>query len=190
MALGAYLLLRNLGVIQYNIWEFVGIWWPVILIFVGFKIMFNRSHMKHKFHKNYKCGDFKNVDYDVNKKGELFISKSFGSFSVDLSGKIIKKGAINFSMGEFIVDLDNIKLSSGSGQLDIITKMGGTKIKLDPKLPVSIKADNTMGEVVVFGKRSSGFSGVVGYESPAYNKSKSKLNIYIKNALGETIVSE
>ncbi|MBU1076326.1 MAG: cell wall-active antibiotics response protein [Spirochaetes bacterium] len=191
IGLGTYFLLRNLGVIDYNIGEFIGKYWPVLLIYFGLKAIFDRTSMKKKFRdSSFSCSDYKEADFNIDQKGELFASKSFGSYSLDLSNKKIKNGHMKFSMGEFFVDMHAVKLFPGNNKLHINTKMGGVKIKLNKDLPVQVHGTNSFGELKVFDKTGSGLTYSVQYQSPAYKRSKSRLDIYIRNSFGECIVTD
>ncbi len=51
IALGVYFLLKNSGVIDYNIGHFIKIYWPAILIFIGLKMIYAKIFIKRKFKK-------------------------------------------------------------------------------------------------------------------------------------------
>ncbi|MFQ5870160.1 MAG: LiaI-LiaF-like domain-containing protein [Candidatus Zixiibacteriota bacterium] len=43
LVLGVLFLLGNLDIMYFDFWDFIGDWWPVILIVVGLSIIFKRK---------------------------------------------------------------------------------------------------------------------------------------------------
>jgi len=40
---GVLFLLGNLGIMYFDFWDFIGDWWPVILIVIGISVIFKRK---------------------------------------------------------------------------------------------------------------------------------------------------
>jgi len=177
IGIGILLLFQNFNFI--DIGEFIGNYWPVLLILWGLRLAFKRSH--HQEPSSIYMGD-KNLVSDDDEPNH---SNVFGDVEVKIETKNFRGGRIHTVFGDVEVDLSDLNIASGEKTLYLSGVFGDVEVAIPKNLPFKVKANLVAGEIKLLGQKRSGFSIQDTYRSAGYESAVNRLNISISHVFGE-----
>ncbi len=199
LLLGWNFLAGNLG---WNTVSFGVIWnifWPVLLIYIGLRILFR----KKSFHVN--------IDFDDMIKKEHEYEETIIMDRVDekeRKPKRVYKGSLigDINMGRELFELENLHLWNGIGDVDLdltraILPEGEAKILIAgwigdidvivPKdMAIWVEVRIRIGEIRLFNINEGGFTKEQNYKSPGYDEAFQKVHMIIDLKIGDIRVVE
>lgn len=142
---GTLLLLRELDVIPWSVWDF----WPLILVLLGISIV------SQAFGRRGCCPRVRRVHVGVTAGAErTFDEESILNISNTMSGservvtsKDFQGGKISTTLGGVAVDFRQATMKVGEAVLDVRVLLGGVEIRVPEAWRVVLRANSTMGGV-------------------------------------------
>ncbi len=203
--LGWNFLADNLG---WDTISFSFLWnvlWPLLLIYIGFKLLFRK-----------KGGQFRiDIDFDKKSKKDFFTTETDSSQSTDHSEgsedrktKRVSKSSLigDINMGREMFDLEDLQLWNGIGDVDLdltraILPDGESKVLITgwigdvdvivPKdLALWVEIQIRVGEIQLFGRSEGGLSKEQSYKSVGYDEATKKVHMIIDLKIGDIRVVE
>lgn len=174
IGIGVLLLLDKLGQLDFG--DFIGTYWPVIIILIGLKMFFAGSARTR-----FRAGD---VDA-VETSAKVNVKHTFGDVRLKLDTKEFAGGIISNVFGNIEVDMEYIMLREGIHHLELKGVFGDLVVILPKQAAVSVTATSSFGAVRIKDRSSSGLSGYTTYTSDGYHKAESKLAIEAHQTIGD-----
>lgn len=198
--LGWNFLADNLGLFTISFGLLWNIFWPLLLIYIGFKILFRNKKSRFRF----------DVDLDFEKKRhdmeEVFKEDSDGQSPK--KKRHTYKGSLigDINMGRDRFELENMHLWNGIGDVDLdlrhaILPEGESKVLINgwigdidviiPKdMPIYIEASVRIGSVRILDRYSAGVTKPHTYKSPGYDEATQKVHMIVELKIGDVMIVE
>ena len=175
ISLGVVFLLDKLDIM--DIGEFFRIFWPVILIVIGLRLILKRNAaaMANGSQENLTLNDEQSVKY----------SKVFGDVKLKLESQDFNGGSISVMIGEIDLDLVKSNIKAGEKILTLSGVIGEISVILPKTLEVSVKANVTIGDIKILDTTDDGFFINRTYQSEGYETAKKKLYISVSQVIGD-----
>ncbi len=130
--IGVIFLLSNYDILEWNeIWKF----WPVILIVIGFSLLFRRHEFKY----------WKKAK--ISNKDEIDGTAIFAGYEKKIISKSFKGGNISAMFGGAEIDLRESELNENGATINISATFGGVDIFIPESWPVEIHSTAILGGV-------------------------------------------
>ncbi len=155
---------------QFNVGRFLGMFWPLILIIIGFLIIYNQARVK----RHYSIGD------STVNHGSIV-----GDVRIDFIGKDIGDSDISQIVGDLVVDLAGGRLKAGINQLNISMVIGDTLIMAPSDMPLKISARTILGDINLEGRAEEGLLPRLEHADESYESSNDKLLITVNGVIGD-----
>jgi len=140
--------------VKYN---FIGNYWPILLIVAGILVIaFRKSgvhrchnHRNHKYRKDYNGDrDYRQNNSDSNYNSSPIDENSvFGDKEYVVLDKVFQGGCINTIFGGMTVDLRNSSLKEGETYLEINVVFGGITVYVANDWLVEFRLENVFGSI-------------------------------------------
>jgi lia operon protein LiaF len=189
LAIGCVLQGNKLGYFYISMAEFWSWTWPLLIIYFGLSIVFNRNSglivvdLSEKFDDEFNKGNvkkkIKKISLSTKQKhliGDIRLGKSPWQIE-DLNTWV--------GVGDISLDLSTAMLKEGVNTIDLSGGIGDVKILVPENLPIKVNADVKLGEVKIFDNKQSGISRFVSYESDNYALAEKKVEIYVQLSIGD-----
>lgn len=182
--LGIILLGNNLGWFSFDLGDVWGLFWPVLFIYIGLKIIFDTSRFKYKWKKF-------EMDFDTGIKGLKSDKRKlwFGEAVYGLGGAWqLDNLQIWHGIGESTVDLSSAIIPEREVVIELTGLIGEVTVLVPQDLAIKVNVDVGVGEVAVFNHNQSGTSRFISYTSEDYGQAVKKINLLISLKVGEVKV--
>lgn len=200
LLLGWNFLADNLGWTAVSFGLLWNIFWPLLLIYFGIKLLFRKKSFRI------------DVDFDGIAKKEYEYEDTVISEGLEIgkerkSKRVYKSSLIgDINMGKEMFELENLHLWNGIGDVDLdltraILPEGEAKILISgwigdidvivPKdMAIWIETRIKIGEIRVLGVSEDGISKEQEYKSPGYDEAFQKVHMIIELKIGDIRVVE
>jgi len=194
IAAGVLLLLDNYGYV--DAWEVVKTYWPVVLIAIGLKILWDIKRHKsdsmigRPSQKGWHKADSEHSGYQsTNKTDILNESNVMGDIGLTVQSDDFRGGYVNTIFGDTRVNLTGVTMADGEQTLRINGVFGDVIIDTPGNLPVYVSGNTLAGDISIREYKKSGFGQSLSYKSEDYDSSPKKLHINISQVLGDIRIS-
>ncbi|PYZ93524.1 hypothetical protein CR194_10165 [Salipaludibacillus keqinensis] len=200
-ALGGVLLGNNAGWFQFSLSDLWNWTWPLIIIYIGFKILFDREpsvvidfgpdqvdKMKKSAQRKKHRTKHKNMNHtgfeDSNTNHRTFMG------DISLGRQPWEPDGMNVSMGIGSIELDLTKaiLKEGENRIDVSSWVGSVEIYVPKEMAVHAKANVNIGEVTLFDDSHAGTGRNATYTSPGFHDADRKLILHVAVSVGDVEV--
>lgn len=209
-AAGGILFGNNAGWFQYNLGDLWSWTWPLLIVYLGFKVLFDREpsvvidfdsdeFKKMKKGKQRKAS-FRDDSADTPpepphpKKHRSFKTgnKNHWTFIGDISlgQQPWEPDGTNVSMGVGSIELDLTRalLKEGDNIIDVSTWVGSVEIYVPKEMAVQATASVKLGEVALFDDTQSGTGRDAKYVSPDFYEADKRLILNVDVNIGDVEV--
>jgi len=173
IAFGILFLLDNLGYADFS--EIIHNLWPLLLVLWGLSILLH----PHRRHSQPEATTPQPLDSEL-----LHQSNVFGDIYNKITSKFFKGGSLSTVFGDCDIDLSEAVFADGEHELKIHSVFGDSLITLPKDAAVSITANSTFGDLIIFGQHKGGFSTNLQTATPAYQTASNRLKISIRKVFG------
>lgn len=199
LAIGTILLGNNAGWFNYglaDLWSWV---WPVLIVYIGFKIIFDRDgdvviHLgaknedeewdKEKLKKLKKLKKLNKLGTTKRVKHNMFIGDiQMGKQPFELDGADVSMG-----IGDINIDLTKAILKDGENILNISGWIGSVKILVPKDMAIKAIADVRLGEVTLFDDTHSGTGRNASFTSENFYEADKKVILHVDLNIGDVEV--
>ena len=174
VGIGVLLLLDSLGQLDFE--DFIGTYWPVLLILIGIKMLLAGGPRS-----SFRAGDIDTVETTA----KVNVKHTFGDVRLKLDSKEFIGGNISNVFGNIEVDMENIRLKEGIHHLELKGVFGDLVVILPKNAPVSVTASTSFGTGRIKDRSSSGIAGDLVYTTEGYHQAESKLAIEAHQTFGD-----
>lgn len=204
-ALGAIMLGNNAEWFQYGLSDLWNWTWPLIVVYIGFKILFDRDgnvvinlgpEEVEKVKKSKKKDStfqfpFSSTNDDKHQQPKKK-SRNHRTFIGDLTlGKQPwEPDGMDISMGIGSIELDLTKaiLKDGENVLDVSSWIGSVEIYVPKQMAIQAKVHVKAGEVTLFHDTHAGTGRSATYTSPGFHNAEKKLILDVDLSIGDVEV--
>lgn len=182
--IGIILLGNNLEWFSFGLGDVWNLFWPLLLIYFGLKIIFDTPRFKYKgekFELNFETG------YKGSKpnKRKLWVGEAVygmgGAWQLD-------DIQIWHGIGECTVNLSSAIIPEREVFIELTGLIGEVTVLVPQDLAMKVNVDVGVGEVTVFNHNQSGTSRFISYASEDYDRAVRKVNLLISFKVGEVNV--
>jgi lia operon protein LiaF len=181
---GVLFLLDNLRLLDFG--EVVSNFWPLILVFIGIKILVSRRSREPMTIPPADAGGASpgpspgafSTDY-------LSESRFIGDVNLQVTSTAFQGGTASNFIGDINLDLSGITLAEGQRNLTISGFLGDVNLVAPKNVPYAVTASLAIGDLVMFGRKEDGFGVNRTYKSPEFDASITRLNIRISFFIGD-----
>jgi lia operon protein LiaF len=185
IAAGVIFLLDNYGYV--NAWELVKTFWPLILVAIGLKILWDvKRGPGEPSKRDWTGGPSRQSGYkSVSAADVLSESNIMGDIKVAVQSESFKGGSVNTVFGDTKLDLSGVKVAEGEHTLRISGVFGDVKIDTPQNLPIMVSGNTLAGDIDVREYKKSGIGQSLAYKSQDYDTATNKLHITISQVFGD-----
>ncbi len=190
IAAGILFLLDNYDYV--NAWEIVGTFWPLILVAIGLKILWDikRNPETHVIGEASRRDRDRSTSQQSGYKSNaatdvLSESNIMGDVEVAVQSENFKGGSVNTVFGDTKLDLSKIIIADGEHTLRISGVFGDVKIDTPQNLPIMVSGNTLAGDISIREYKKSGIGQSISYKSQDYDAAAKKLHISISQVFGD-----
>ncbi|MBU9721801.1 MULTISPECIES: cell wall-active antibiotics response protein LiaF [Bacillaceae] len=203
-AIGVVLLGNNAGWFSFGFGDLWSWTWPILLIYIGFKVIFDRNgdvvihlDMGDKGKKDdFDDDDNKYDDKKQEKKIKIKKKRKANTKHHTVVGEIqlgrtpfeVDGADISMGVGSVEIDLTKAILKDGENVIDIRSWVGSVEILVPKDMAIKAVADVRIGEVTLFDDTYSGTSRSATYTSPNFYEADKKVIMYVNLNIGDVEV--
>jgi len=122
------------------------------------------------------------------RAGKMRYNKFIGEMYIDCSGVNLQDLEISNFLGDIEVKLHGGHLAQGLNRMVISGFIGDVRVLVPQGMPVFAQSSNFIGDLEIFGRRSSGFGNNLDAQTGDYNTAESKLYIATNHFIGDVRV--
>src|SRR5699024_11170455 len=143
IVLGIFIQVDKLGLIYINIWN---LFWPIILISIGFKIIFSKGHGKVYVESDH-GSDHKEKHFakNITSKDTINEFTLMAGVTTNNQSQRFKGGKAVAIMGGIEIDLRAARLHNNKAMLEINSIMGGVEIYVPDTWRVEVTGTPILG---------------------------------------------
>ncbi|MCT8140408.1 cell wall-active antibiotics response protein [Anaerobacillus sp. CMMVII] len=191
LAIGIILQGNKLDIFAISAGQFWSWTWPILIIYFGLSIIFNRrSDLIVVDLSGKDAADMEDVLTKKRKGISNFNSRKtlIGDIRLGKTPWQIEELQTWVGIGDISVDLSTAMLEDGENLINLSGGIGDIKILVPDNLPVKINVDVKLGDVKVFENKQSGTNRFVSYVSENYALANKKVAIYVQLSIGDVKV--
>lgn len=137
-------------------------------------------------HQNYSEQHFRGTDAPSHSQpGKLRYAKTFGDMYIDFKDVSMQNVEISLGVGDLEAQLSGCSLEPGLNRLIISGFVGDIRLFIPKDLPCQAHCSNSIGDIDLAGRYSSGFGNNVECHTLAYEVADAKLYIAVNNFIGD-----
>jgi lia operon protein LiaF len=178
IALGIFFFLDKFDIL--DIGDFFAIFWPVILIAIGAKLLLDRNR-----------GDSKtktNEEAVISTGDSLKQTSVFGDIKLTINSKNFSGGNASVVFGDMNLDLTEVELNEGEQIVSLSGVLGDINVSLPPDLEFAVKSNIVLGDFRVSDQKDDGIFINKFYKSNGYDAASKKLYISASQIMGDILV--
>lgn len=153
--------------------DFITLWnffWPLLIIYIGFRILFRRNTSKYKADWEY-----------YSEKGNNWIGEmNIGDKPFEVEDKYYWLG-----VGTTDLNLTKAIFPDRETNLQVEGMIGEINIYLPPDIPVKITGQIHLGSITILGEEQSGFSKSVSYKTKGFDTATKRIVLHTNLSIGE-----
>ncbi|MCR6111387.1 cell wall-active antibiotics response protein [Bacillus sp. A301a_S52] len=209
---GVVLLGNHAGWFNYSLRDFWSWTWPVIIVYIGFKVLFDRDTYvevsldsddmekvkRQKKQKKKKVRDEDNFSSSytttnreqtdgkkrTKKNHRIFIGEmTLGRHPWEPDGV-----DVNMGIGSVELDLTKAILKEGDNVIDISNWIGSVEVYVPKQMAVQAAAEVKLGEVTLFDDNHAGTGRHATYTSPGFHDAEKRLILNVSLSIGDVEV--
>ena len=176
--LGLLFLLQNLGYL--DVGEVIRRYWPVILILIGLRILFNRRESNSAYHSTITTGQEKTESDTANKEKSAAnktyqqvetktYNNVFGDIHLRFDNQHLEQFFANNVFGDIDLNFTGAKFEN-EATIRVNGVFGDIDIIMPTNVQVEVKANFIAGSSRIFGEHESGLFKNITYTAPAVSK--------------------
>jgi len=185
IAIGALFLFQNFDII--DIGDFISTFWPLILVAIGLKILYDR-----RTPKDANAVDFETVKPDQTEtsipKDRISNSNVFGDVNLKVTSEKFSGGSVSNVFGDMRIDLSKAKVIDKNCKLYVSGVFGSVSIKLPEGVVAKVKANTVAGEINLKDESHDGLFGNIQVEDPSYNEAVKRIFVNCSIVFGSIMV--
>lgn len=182
--IGVILLGNNLSWFSFGLSDVWSLLWPLLIIYIGLKIIFDKPRYKlkeNKYEVNFETG----YKGSTPNKRKLWVGEAVygmgGAWELD-------DIQVWHGIGESTVNLSSAIIPEREVFIELTGLIGEVTVLVPQDLAMKINVDVGVGEVTVFNHNQSGTSRFISYASEDYDRAVRKVNLLISFKVGEVKV--
>ncbi|UCC43597.1 MAG: cell wall-active antibiotics response protein [Candidatus Zixiibacteriota bacterium] len=122
--------------------------------------------------------------------GKLKYNKALGDMFIDFDGMDLQSVEISAFIGDIETKLSGGKLATGLNRMVVSGFIGDIRILVPTGMPVLAQASSFIGDVEIFGRRTSGFGNNISGQTQDYEQAESKLYVAVNSFIGDVRIYE
>lgn len=181
IVLGVLFLLQNLDFL--DVGNLVHLFWPVVLIAIGVKMLFNRRE-KSTWSFNQQPGKVKSRTDDSRTTFSEKESNVFGDIRLHFDDQTVHRFVVSNVFGDIELDYAHAKFENDA-TVHISGVFGNVDIQLPREINVEFRGSCTAGSMKIFGEKHDGLFQNVYYTSPEVRSELPTVKISLSIVFGD-----
>lgn len=178
--LGVIFLLDGLNI--FDAGEIFSTFWPLILIGIGAKLIFN---VHFKTNAQVSRNDLSDAEKKISGGEIVRLSKVFGDLRLKFDSKNFQGGHISTVFGDLNIDLSETDIKSGERVVTLNGVFGDITVSIPKNVAFAVGANVIAGDVIILDKKSGGLFINRSYQSEGYESAKNRLFISASQVFGD-----
>ncbi|WP_096189400.1 cell wall-active antibiotics response protein LiaF [Evansella halocellulosilytica] len=194
LAIGVIILGNNAGWFDYGFRELFHILWPLLIVYIGVSILFNRkteivvqTRNKGKKQTNFFENETSNKKGSY-RKSQMNHKQFIGDIQLGKQAWELDGADISMGIGSIDIDLTTAVLKDGENVIDIDGWIGSIEILVPRDMAVKAFVDVRIGEVTLFDDTYSGTSRKATYTSPNFHDAEKQVVLHVNLNVGDVEV--
>ncbi|MFA9555824.1 cell wall-active antibiotics response protein LiaF [Evansella sp. AB-rgal1] len=194
LAMGTIILGNNAGWFIFSISDLWSWTWPLLVVYIGFKIIFDRNvdivvdFDREKKEGRKEEGKKSKNSYKKNKENRVKHNTFLGEISLGKQPFELDGADISLSIGDIDIDLTKAILKEGENYLDIRGWIGDVEILVPRDMPIQAIVNVKLGEVKLFDDQYSGTGKNASYTSSNFHDAEKKVILHVNLNIGDVEV--
>ncbi|MDG5789150.1 cell wall-active antibiotics response protein LiaF [Evansella sp. AB-P1] len=194
LAVGIVILGNNAGWFYFRLSDLWSWTWPLLIVYVGFKIIFDRNkdvviNLETKDNDNRNNMSNRNQNYIKKKhRNRVKYNTFIGEVSLGKKPFEIDDADISMTIGSIEVDLTRAILKTGENHVDIQGWIGDVEILVPREMAIKAFVNVRLGDVTLFDDSYSGTGRNATYTSPNFHEAEKKVILHVNLNIGDVEV--
>jgi predicted membrane protein len=172
----------------FDIGDFIGTFWPLILVIIGVKIIIDRREAKDKSGQERIVGENQADSNAAENINSLSESNVFGDIEVKVKSSDFTGGTVNNIFGDINLDISSVELNKGITNLYVSGVFGDVTIRLPMNIAHKVKTSCVAGDLKIFENRRDGIMPSLIHEDPTYQNASKKIFIQASVIFGSVSI--
>ncbi|MGD6965409.1 hypothetical protein FZC78_15175 [Rossellomorea vietnamensis] len=188
---GGLLLLDVFGVMAFSYWDWWKLW-PVSLIGFAFMVLWKKSRIRVRITDDYPFEDETELHNERRKKKGIKVNRGFiiGDVKFNQPNWPLEPMRLYNMIGDYYFDISKAYVPEGETPIQIKGWIGDVKMLIPEDIPVDIYVAGSIGDIKIFGQKSSDIKPNLSYRSPGYEEAEKKLKIEIEYSIGSVRINK
>ncbi len=173
LAVGALWILNNFDVIDFDFGDAVALFFPLLLIAIGFLLLFRPRPPA----------------FGQEGMADKHIFRAFGD--VKLTGENLDPNGLEVStgFGDVELDLSKARFADGENALYVHTAFGDVEVKVPEGVAVSASGGSAFGDIKILGQSEKGVGNQLSAADPNFETQLKRLRVHAHTAFGDIVIS-
>jgi lia operon protein LiaF len=188
---GGLLLLDVFGIMAFSYWDWWKLW-PVSLIGFAFMVLWKKSRIRVRITDDYPFEDETEPHNERGKKKRIKVNRGFiiGDVKFNQPNWPLEPMRLYNMIGDYYFDISKAYVPEGETPIQIKGWIGDVKMLIPEDIPVDIYVAGSIGDIKIFGQKSSDIKPNLSYRSPGYEEAEKKLKIEIEFSIGSVRINK
>jgi predicted membrane protein len=172
------------GIGLFDIGNFIGTFWPAILIIIGLWVIVKAkgSAQANEVRSQYTTiGD----QEESSPSDTVAMSSVFGDVRMTIGSKNFQGGHISTVFGDVVVDLSSLEIAAGEKELMLHNVFGDIRIKPPEHVVFALQGNAVAGDINILEKKQNGLFPKLDYTSQGFTHASKRLRIYASHVFGD-----
>lgn len=180
--IGVLFLLDNFYFLDFG--DLIHDFWPLILIAIGAKLLYDRSRHKPEDDDVYISSDPTASDGNKRSSDGLSESNVFGDVDLRITSDNFRGGSVNNVFGDIKLDISQIKLGPGTTKVFISGIFGDITVVTPKDIPLNARTNSVAGDISIRGVKKNGLFPNLEHGEGDFEKSDKRLSIQCSLVFG------
>jgi len=182
IVVGGLLLLENIGLT--DVGNLICTLWPLVLIGVGLWMIHTSKGQRHTAEGQVRKSQ--RGDQRVRSESDrVMVSQILGDVDVTISSQNFHGGHISTVFGDILVDLSEIDIASGEGELTLHNVFGDIEVTTPRNVAFAVRGNCVVGDIRILANRQAGLFAKGDYKSEGFDQAAQRLRMYASHLFGD-----
>ncbi|WP_421384083.1 cell wall-active antibiotics response protein LiaF [Bacillus salacetis] len=190
---GGLLILNFFDVVSFTYGDWWRLW-PVSLIGFAFMVIWKKSQIRVTLSSDYPFDEEKAVQKETHEGGKTKVKINRGYIIGDVKFNQpnwpLESMRLYNMIGDYYFDISKAYIPEGETPIHIKGWIGDVKMLIPEDIPVDISVEGSIGDIKIFGQKSSDIKPSLSYRSPGYEEAEKKLKIIIEFTIGSVRINK
>ncbi|RIW35352.1 hypothetical protein D3H55_08125 [Bacillus salacetis] len=191
---GALLILSSFEAVIFTYGDWWKLW-PVSLIGFAFMVLWKKSQIRVTFSSDGLTDEeeeaaFKKRYGETKERIKVNKGNFIGDVKYNQPNWPLESMRLSNMIGNYYFDISKAYIPEGETPIYLKGWIGDVKMLIPEDIPVDIKIDGSIGDIKLFGQKSSDIKPNMNYRTPGYENAEKKIKIIIEFSIGSVRINK